>query len=165
MNNISTITSPTSHPVLPAVSSNSTSLIPLQSCQQYWELLTPEGDTSVLEAWRFEVLADGNRLIITVQHLASITGRIIERKAQSWGNSRLEKLAEGMGTSWPSVPVGEVGMLKVPNWAECSQRGQKEKVGQNFVEGMLVPEGWKGDFALHLRTVKMRYEQNEMAMN
>ena len=158
-------------------------LHPIYSFQQYLVILHPRFPSSPasniescsplkgthqslkLKAWRFEVLADGNRLIIAVQRLASITGRIIEHKARSWGNSRLEKLAEGMGTSWPLVPVGEVGMLKVPNWAKHSQRGQKEKVGQNFVEGMLVPEGWKGDFELHSRTVKIRYEKNEMAIN
>ena len=52
-NNISITTSPTSPPVLPAVSSYSTSPISLQSCQQYQESLVPEGDASVLEGLRF----------------------------------------------------------------------------------------------------------------
>jgi hypothetical protein len=52
-NNISTTTSPTSPPVLPPVSSYSTSPISLQSCQQYQESLVPEGDASVLKGLRF----------------------------------------------------------------------------------------------------------------
>lgn len=46
--------------------------------------------------------------------------------------------AESVDRGWLIIPpalLGKVEMLKASNWAEHSQRGHKEKVGHNFVEG------------------------------